>query len=147
MKNRITALVLAVLASVPAWGQSIGPAEEIFSQYRSLESSFDPRAADLYCDSALIRNVRTYPNGQQRALEFPAPKYKELIRAAMPLAKAQGDSSTYSDITFTPEGKGVRIHATRYSVLKQYSSPISLLVGACDGGRWAILEELSQSQP
>lgn len=145
--KNIAVVVIAALASASAFGQSKGPAEALFSRYQSLEKSFDPRAADLYCDSALIRNVRTYPGGQQRTLELPAPKYKELIRAAMPLAKAKGDSSTYSQVTYTPEGSGVRINATRYSLLKQYSSPISLLVGSCDGGSWAILEELSQSQP
>jgi len=146
MSKSVAVLVLAVLASAPAWCQA-GPAEDIFSQYQSLEKAFDPRAADLYCDSAVIRNVRTYPDGQQRALELPAPKYKALVRAAMPLAKAKGDSSTYSQVTYTPEGNGIRINAMRYSLLKQYSSPISLLVGACNGGQWAILEELSQSQP
>ncbi len=147
IRTNVAVVIIAALASAPAFGQSKGAAEAIFSRYQSLEKSFDPDAADLYCDSALIRNVRTYPDGQQRTLELPAPKYKALIRAAMPLAQAKGDVNTYSDVTFTPEGNGVRIHATRYSLLKQYSSPLSLLVGACNGGSWAILEELSQSRP
>lgn len=118
-----------------------------FSRYQALEQAFDPAIADLYCDSALIRNVRHYPTGQRRAMEFPAPQYKALIRAAMPTAKAKNDFSTYSDVRFIVEDHGVRIIATRFSNTKRYSSPISILVGPCPGRSVGILEELSQSRP
>jgi len=62
-------------------------------------------------------------------------------------AKAAGDFSNYSRITYSIEGETVRINSTRFGVLKKYSSPMSILVGACNGGDWAILEELSESQP
>lgn len=147
MKNIIAIIFSALLISAPVFASELSQAEQIFAQYQARERAFDPAAADLYCDTALIRNVRTYPDGQQRKLELPAPKYKELIRMATPLAKAKGDYNTYSDIVFNPEGNNVRVTASRFSALKQYSSPISLLVGACNGGGWSILEELSQSQP
>lgn len=127
--------------------QASGQAEQIFDAYQALEHSFDPALADLYCDTALIRNVRTYPDGQKRTLELPAAKYKELIRAVMPLAEARGDYSTYTDAKYVPEARNVRITAVRHSLLKNYSSPISLLVGSCNDGDWAILEELGESQP
>lgn len=130
-----------------AQSQTESQAKNVFDSYQSRERSFDPAVADLYCDRALIRNVRTYPNGQQRTLELPATQYKELIRAAMPLARSRGDYSTYSNVAYVPEGNNVRITATRHSVLKKYSSPLSLLVGTCNGGDWAILEELGESQP
>lgn len=149
----IATFLIAALAGAPVLGA--GPkianqpqAEALFAQYQARERAFDPAAADLYCDTALIRNVRSYPDGQQRTLELPAPKYKALIRAAMPMAQAKGDYSTYSEVSYRPEGDGVRVSATRTSVLKQYASPISLLVGRCaEGADWGILEELSQSQP
>ena len=122
-------------------------AKALFDQYASLEASYDSTVADLYADHAVIKNRRTYPDGQVRVLELPAVKYKELIRAAMPLAKASNDYSTYSDVTFAREGDSVRISAVRYSVRKKYSSPISLLVAKQDGGPWLIIEELSESQP
>jgi hypothetical protein len=127
-----------------------GPVDEakvLFEIYRTLEASFDSRVADLYSDDALISNKRTYPTGKIRELTIPAPKYKDLIRTAMPLAKAKGDYSTYSEITFTEEGTGVRIKAKRFSVLKRYYSPISILVRPDSSGRWVISEELSESQP
>jgi hypothetical protein len=152
MRNIATSFVLVVALLCAACASTSPPqapsqAKTIFGNYQSLERSFDPAVADLYCDSALIRNVRTYPDGKKRTLELPAPKYKELIRSAMPLAKAKGDYSTYSGVTYAPEGDNVRITATRYSVLKNYSSPMSLLVGACNGGDLAILEEIGESQP
>ena len=140
-------VVLLCLVAAPAAAQDQGHAQSVFDQYQSREKAFDPSMADLYCDTALIRNVRTYPDGQKRTLELPATKYKELIRAAMPLAQAKGDFSTYSDTTFSPEGGGIRVTATRYSVTKKYSSPLSLLIGDCGAGTMGILEELSHSQP
>jgi len=147
---RLCSTAVVILALAPAWAASPKPTERaksMFDSYQSLERSFDPAIADLYCDTALIRNTRTYPDGNKRTLELPAPKYKELIRSSMPMAKASGDHSNYSKITYSIEGENVRINSSRYSVRKKYTSPMSLLVGACNGGAWAILEELSESQP
>jgi hypothetical protein len=143
----LSALVLLVTAGATLAKQPQAPASVIFDKYQSLEHSFDPALADLYCDGALIRNSRKYPNGQIRTIEIPAAKYKELIRAALPLAKASGDFSTYSHVSFEPEGSNVRVTATRYSVLKRYSSPMSLLVGSCGASGWGVLEEIGESQP
>ena len=65
----------------------------------------------------------------------------------MPLAKARGDLNTYSEVRVAAEGANVRITAARYSVLKGYTSPISFLVGECEGLGLAILEEVSESRP
>lgn len=148
MKSKAIAFVAIALAVAPVFARDgKGVAERLFADYQKRARAFDSASADLYCDSATIRNVRIHPDGQRRTLELSAPKYKDLIRAAMPLARARGDTNTYSDIRYSKEGSGIRITATRYSELKRYSSPISLLVGACNGGDWAILEELSESRP
>ena len=148
MKNltSVPCSLLLLVGLVQAQAPAPGDARSVFEQYQSRERAFDSTVADLYCDTALIRNVRTYPDGRQRSLELPATQYKVLVRTSMPLAKSKGDYSTYSDVVFTPEGENVRIIATRFSVAKQYSSPISLLVGSCSSG-YGILEELSQSRP
>ena len=44
-------------------------------------------------------------------------------------------------------GQHVRIAAQRFSELKRYTSPFSLLVGRREDGPWLILEETSESQP
>ena len=146
--------VLTMVGSIGFWGAQPAPAatpvaeaRALFERYVSLEQAFDPAVADLYADDALIRNRRTYPTGEVRELRIPAPQYKELIRTAMPLAKARRDTSSYSDVKYVEEGSRVRVTATRFSNLKQYSSPLSLLVGPTEGGMWRIYEELSESQP
>ena len=143
----LSAFALLAVAGATIAKQPQSPAQAVFDKYQSLEHSFDPALADLYCDSALIRNTRKYPNGQTRAIEIPAGKYKQLIRASLPAARASGDYSTYSKVSFAPDGANVRVTATRYSVLKNYSSPMSLLVGSCGGGGWRVLEEIGESQP
>jgi hypothetical protein len=150
--RRLAAVAMLGLVSIIALegaadDSSLVRAKQLFGRYVALEHAFDPTVADLYSDDAVIRNKRTYPTGQVRQLTIPAPKYKELLRASMPLAKARGDTSTYSDVRYVEEGKHVRIAATRFSNLKKYSSPISLLVGPSDAGGWLIYEELSESQP
>jgi hypothetical protein len=119
----------------------------LFESYASLEKHYDSAVADLYSDAAIIKNKRTYPDGNVRTLELNGVQYKALIRSAMPLAQAAGDYSTYSKISFVKEGKGVRVSATRYGELKKYFSPMSLLVAPQADGTWLIVEELGESKP
>ena len=148
MKGVISGLVAFVVCfAFSATAAPVDDARALFERYKHLEQSFDPAAADLYADDAVIKNKRTYPTGQVREIAIPAPQYKVLIRQSMPLAKDRGDTSSYSEVTFKVEGAGVRIRATRFSNLKKYSSPLSLLVAPNGNGQWLIREELSESQP
>lgn len=143
-----TLLALALMASnAHAEDADLAQAQALFEKYVALEHAHDGAIADLYADAALIRNKRTYPTGAVRDVTLPAESYKALIRATMPLAATRGDISTYSAVSYTHEGERVRITATRFSELKKYSSPISLLVGPSKSGSWLIFEELSESQP
>ena len=145
-----TLLLLGFTAGLGAQGLSADArarAEQLWSRYVALEQAFDPAVADLYADDALIRNRRTYPTGDVREATVPAAKYKELVRQAIPLAKAQHDVSRYSGCTYEAQGARVRIVCARFSVLKNYTSPISMLVGPGPGGAWLIFEELSESRP
>jgi hypothetical protein len=140
-------LWISATLSAASFAAPVDDARILFERYVKLERAFDPAAADLYADDAVIRNRRTYLNDRVRELTMPAPQYKALVRQAMPLAKARGDTNSYSKITFSEEGAGVRVRAMRYSNLKKYSSPVSLLVAPDRAGRWLIREELSESQP
>jgi hypothetical protein len=138
-----TLLTVASTASA----QSADPARAIFATLQSREKTFDVALADLYCETALIRNTFILPNGQRRTMDFPAELYQELIRSLMPTARARGEYSTFSEVRYAPKGNNVRVTATRYSILKKYSSPFALLIGPCKGGEWAVLEQFSESQP
>jgi hypothetical protein len=130
-----------------AQDDAVEQARRLFDRYVALGAAYDEAVADLYADSAFIKNTRRYPDGQSRSMTMPALTYKSLIRQVMPQAKAAGDSSTYSDVKFVPDGERVRIEATRYSELKKYSSPFTLLVGPAENGTWRILEEVGESRP
>lgn len=123
-------------------------AKGVFESLASLSKAFDPSAADLYSDEAKVVSVRKYPSGlPDKKLELTGVQYKELLRKSMPMAKARGDVSTYSDCTYKEEGENVRVACTRYSELKEYSAPHSVLIGPREDGEWLILEELSQTRP
>jgi hypothetical protein len=49
-------------------------------------------------------------------------------------------------VSYASEEGKTRITATRFSMMKKYSSPISLLVGPCTSGTIGIIEEISESQ-
>jgi hypothetical protein len=151
MDFRTATLSLILLTSSPLLAAAakadvdVAAARSVFAAYEAGEAAFDPAVADLYCDTARIVNQRTMPDGEVRELTVSAPNYKALIRQAMPLAQARNDRNEYRDVVFVAVDGGVRVTATRHSLLKEYDSPLSLLVGDC-AGRPAIVEELSHSQ-
>ena len=140
-------LLSVIFVAVASTEGSETIARQLFEQYVALGHAYDARLADLYADDAIIRNKRTYPTGEVRELTMPAARYKALIREAMPLAKARQDRNTFSNVRYTTEGARVRIRASRFSELKNYTSPISLLVGPSPTGPWLIYEEVSESRP
>ena len=149
----VAAVLLAWFSLFPlthlacAADDAVAQAQRLFDRYVALGAAYDAAVADLYADSAFIKNTRRYPDGQARSMTMPALTYKTLIRQVMPQAKAAGDFSTYSDVKFIPDGERVRIEASRYSELKKYSSPFVLVVGPGSSGTWQILEEVGESRP
>ena len=141
-------LFLAMLSTGTAIAcENAERAKKIFNQYTSLAGKFDPAVADLYSNAAKIQNTRIYPDGRRRVMPFDAKKYKALIRIAMPLAKTRGDTNKYTEVKYVEKDSKVIITATRFSNLKKYSSPITLVLGADTDGKWRILEEITQSRP
>lgn len=138
-------LLLSVVAI--AEEPRIESAKRLFDDYVALEHRFDSSIADLYADEASIRNTRKYPFGlPTKVMTLPAMSYKALIRQAMPMAKARGDRSRYSEVSYSMEGDKVRINCIRYSELKKYFSPFSILAGPGADGKWLIYEEISESR-
>lgn len=145
-RRRLLAGLAAAALALPrvSRADALDPARQLFARYVALEAAFDPALAELYSDRAVIR-VRRYDNGAFRDVTIPAPRYKQSIRSALPVAKSRNDVNRYSEVSFAAEGPSrVRIAATRYSVLKRYASAIRLVV-APDNGQWAIVEESSES--
>ncbi|UCH49743.1 MAG: hypothetical protein JSU95_08280 [Betaproteobacteria bacterium] len=145
-------MLVAVLASLAitgfAWAQESGidAAKQFFAQYAALENAYDPGLADLYADEAFIKQSRSMPMGEPRKVTVSGRKYKTLLRENMPIAKALGDRSSYSDVTYTQEGEFIRIDALRYSEMRKRTTPFSIVVGPSSGGKWLIYEESSESR-
>ncbi|MBA2303860.1 MAG: hypothetical protein H0W08_14675 [Acidobacteria bacterium] len=150
MNFQLMAVLLMVAMTrteAPQEKSAIDEAKALFARYVEMEQAYDPALADLYSNDAVITNKRTYPTGEVRELTFPAPKYKALIRQAMPLARSRSDRSTYSKCSYEPEGVHVRIQCARYSELKKFTSPLTLVIGRIKTAGWLILEERSESRP
>ena len=148
VQNPLAAIAASLAIAALAWGQDSGTdaAKQLFAQYVALERAYDPSVADLYAEDALIKIRRKPPMGDPQDVIIPAPKYKTQLRELAPVAKVRGDRSTYSGVTYTPEGEFVRINASRVSEPGKHASPINLLVGRSPGGQWLIYEERSESQ-
>lgn len=151
MRLITSVLVLIAAMATPLPAQSAIPApasaRELWDMYVELGTGFDPALADLYADSAIIRNTRRYPDGRTRTLQMSGREYKSLVRQAMPLARSRGDVDVYSDVSFEDLGGRIRISATRYSTLKKYRAPHQLIVGTSGTEGWKILEETGESRP
>ncbi|MBY0550861.1 MAG: hypothetical protein K2W95_26520 [Candidatus Obscuribacterales bacterium] len=145
----IVFLIIALCAPLPAHAQNdaaLSSARELFQRYIELERNFDVAQGELYAPDARVKNTRLYPGGQNQVISLSGAEYRRLLRAALPLAKGRNDQSQYSAITYQKEGNGVRIKCTRFSQLKQYSSPLEIVVAPV-GGTWLITSESSQSKP
>ena len=150
--KKLAFLISALLIILISFGQAmaddskIEKAKELFERLVLLSHEFNADVADLYSNAAIIKDIRHYPFGESRKMTMSGKEYKAMIRKIMPLAKLRGDISTFSDVTYSSEGDNVRVKATRYSQLKNYSSPYSLLIGMDDKGDLTILEELTESR-
>ena len=118
-------------------------AEECMELHFQLADEFNPLMANLYSDYALIQNTVINSDGSQKTRVIPAPYYKSILSNAMQMAKDMGDTYTYSDLEFKMEGKRVRVTYVRHSHLRDYSSPVSMLMGIEDDEAGIVYEELS----
>lgn len=138
----------ALVAANPATAaEPLAEAKQLFATYTARLNAFDPAVADLYADDAKIENTRKYPDGTKRTATIPAPKYKAMLRDAVPAAKQRNDTSEFLAVEYKPQGEKVRIESTRFSNLTLEGAPVVLVVGPGAGGKWIILEEYSESRP
>ena len=123
-------------------------AKEFFRDYVELGENFDTSIANLYLDSAIIRNLRRYPNGSEKSMQLTGAQWKALITKVMPVAKARGDKSTFSRIIISIDGKQAKIKANRYSNIKCYTDTgYFMIIERQPDSKYKIVEEYMESQP
>ena len=147
IQRKLLIVLSLVFAGNASASDVIQKAEVFLARYVALYHAFDPAAADLYADDAVIQNRRTYPTGEVRQLTLTSTQYKSLIRQTIGLAKQRGDISQYREPKYTQEGDKVLIQIQRYSELKKYLSPMSLIVGPDKSGAWLVHQEITESIP
>lgn len=142
---KVTLITFAVCL-LPA--QANDQVKAFFQEYVALNEGFDPAVADLYDDNARILAYRVYPHGLERALEMSGVDWKQLLVKLMPLAKAQNDKSTFSNLSISPVSEGFKIKADRYSVRKCYTDTgYFMVVRPAQDGRFLIIKEYMETQP
>ena len=123
-------------------------AKRFFETYVKMGESFDASMADLYLDSATIKNIRRYPNGSEKSMQLTGAQWKELVRKVMPMAKAKGDVSTFSEIYVSIDGKRAKIKANRYSNLRCYTDTgYYMIIERQPDGEYKIVREYTETQP
>ncbi len=147
---------VVLIASCVALGWPVAaqePAQEeaargFFDRYLRLGEAYDPAVAEMYSEAATIRVLRRYPQLPDRTMEMTGRQWKSLVSSAMPLAKAQGDRSTFTDVTISLQGTRARIDAERYSVLKCYvDSGYYMVIERQPDGTYLIVKEYLETQP
>ncbi len=139
-------IVLSIFLSgvVNAEGKPV----DFFNEYIRLGDSFDPSVGDLYDDSAQILAYRVYPHGLERNMELSGIQWKQLVNKVMPLAKAQNDKSTFSNIAITKIEGGFKIKADRYSLRKCYTDTgYYMVIKPKQNGEFAIFKEYMETKP
>lgn len=140
--------LLMLSSSVLANNATEKSAVIFFEKYISLGDNFDEAVADLYSDNAKISAIRRYPNGLKKVMEIDGSKWKFLVKKSMPLGKARGDISKFTNIKITLKGTKAKIKADRYSELKCYVDRGYYMVIERDkSGNYLIVEEYMETQP
>ncbi len=141
-------LTLALALASPAILWANEDPRAVFDRYVQLGGEFDPAVAELYADQALVHAYRVYPHGLERNMALTGIQWKQLLAQVMPLARAQNDKSTFSDIEITNIPGGYRIKADRYSVRKCYTDTgYYMVLKPVTGGGLKIFEEYLETRP
>ena len=147
-RSLVTCLAFAVLTTSAGASVDVAEGRHFFDRFVQLSDAFDPAVADLYADSSKIKWLRRYPDGAERVMEMPGSQWRSALTSLMPLAKAKGDRSKYTNVRVEPAGERLRIRADRYSVLKCYSDKnYYMLVDRSSTGTLYVAEEYFENQP
>ncbi len=144
----VAAVMLTVIATCSQAATTPAEGRKFFDGYMQLNDAFDPAVADLYTDASKVKALRRYPGGMDRVIEIAGAQWRSLLVSSMPLAKAKGDLSRFTNIRAEAEGDRVRVTADRYSVLKCYTDKnYYMLVAKDPTGRLYVAEEYFENQP
>ena len=147
MKKTIT-ITLIVFISNLCHAIDNSSALSFFENYQKLSKEFNPEVISLYSDEAKISSLREYPSGQTREISMTGKEFKELLKKVLPLAKARGDISHFSEIQISIESNTARISAHRYSQLKDYTDEsYYMVIKEIEDQKLMIIKEHTGTRP
>ncbi len=119
---------------------TIAEAEAFWARYARFCRQQSEEILHVYTDDSLIfEDVPGYKTMVKRGAMY-VPVVRALLRAANRRGEKILDSS-FRDVQFVEIGENVAINATRHSIVKDYDSPFSLLVGKDANKRVVVIEE------
>ena len=150
MRFLLQVLVFMTVLAPAAFAQGEIPqsAVDFFKNYIRQEYAHDTSITDNYSSKAVIKVKKIYApetNMPSRDIQIPFSQYKTMVINAMPQIKAENNVNEYYDVKYAWEGNNIRIFATRFEILKSYSSPYSVLIQKNWLGSWKIIEETAES--
>lgn len=147
MKYKIRVFAALFVCFTTTVTAEINP-DDFFQDYIKLGESFDPKVAQLYDDVAKIHAYRVYPHGLERSMSFTGAQWKLFVQKIMPLAKANNDKNTFSEIRISKVEGGYKVKAKRYSDSKCYTDTgYYMILKRQDDGGLAIFEEYMETKP
>jgi ketosteroid isomerase-like protein len=146
MRSVLVAIVILSALCGAAAADPVAEGLAFFREYERRSAQFDASLTELYADDALIRSRRV-TGSTTREMSFRGDQWKQMIKLAMPVAKMRGDTNSYSNVSARQSGGDVIVTAQRYSELKRYTSPLTLVLRKSREGAWRIVEERSETQP
>jgi hypothetical protein len=116
-----------------------------FDQFVVWQTTSDPKLLELYSDTATIRTVDRYPDGQTRFKDSTGERFKLFF--GMILSQGNGkkpiEEAKFSNVKVRAEGDFVMVTASRYIKSRCYSDDEFFQVyGKRNDGRWFIVQEL-----
>ena len=114
--------------------------EELFEKFVALSDAYDPSLGCLFAGDCVIKMIQHDLNGRPEELVVSGFELKANLDKIMASARKKGSLDKYSNVTFNAEGINVRVNAIRYSVLQDYYSPYSMLIGPDSHGNLVIKE-------
>lgn len=129
-----TLFAILLLMALPLFAQKgnndpISKAKIFFKTYEQYEKIFDDKITKFFSDDAIIVINSDNIFDEKRKLEITGNEYKELILSTLEYAKNTGNFYKYSKIKFSSiKENQIKISGDRYSVLKKYYSPFTMIL-------------------
>lgn len=135
----LLALILSAASAHAAQPVTQAEAAEFFKRMQTWNASFDSRYPELYAANAKITGLHYRDDND---LTVTGAQWQQILSLTAAKAKKRNDSSTFSNIRYTPQGERMKITADRYMTRKcNTDKTYYMVLGRQANGQLLIEEE------